>query len=517
MQRQSLSTGSYHSGIINSEHNNIAEFATCGRKDLAKLNKLPAPAAGGFSRFISQFSNGAAAFLGFRLQLQWSYLQIVSVGDDPCDVLPNGSLGKTTMSRKSRRQMIQSVGGATVTMAMSGLRPLAAADSSARAGRIRSVAAVVTIYQPFSHADVILGKILEGWEQTGGAGPQLKLASLYVDQYPSASIAREMAAKYDVPVFDSIEGAVTVGTAGIPVDGVISIGEHGDYPWNDLGQHLYPRRRFFDAIADVFEKYDRVVPVFNDKHLGPEWKDALAMYQRARRMKIPLMAGSSLPVGHRTTAATIPMNCKPVAAVGIGYSGLDIYGIHALEFFQWHLERRRGAETGVRRVRGLQGPEVWTLVDEGVISEKLLQAAWDKVPVREGATLRGDQDAAVFLFEYNDGFRAAQFMLPSAAGTGIAMEMEDGGVFTSVFDERTKPKYPHFAYLLKAIERMVHTGRPTYPVERTLLTGGVLDRALTSLHEGGAWRDTPELAISYQPVDYPFAEHADLSASPRPR
>src|SRR5204863_339111 len=64
----------------------------------------------------------------------------------------------------------------------------------------RSVAAVVTIYTHNSHADVLLTKILEGWKHDGGPGPALKLASLYVDQFPDGDMARAMCRKHGVPL-----------------------------------------------------------------------------------------------------------------------------------------------------------------------------------------------------------------------------------------------------------------------------------------------------------------------------
>ena len=379
----------------------------------------------------------------------------------------------------------------------------------------KSVAAVLTAYESGLHADVLIGKILEGWKQDGGPGPSLKLASMYVDQFTDRDMARPMSKKYGVPIFDTIEKAVTVGGDHIPVDGVISIGEHGTYPSNAKGQVLHPRRRFFEAITDTFKKYGRVVPVFSDKHLGPVWSDAKWMYDRSRELNVPFMAGSSMTVGFREPEISIPFGCEIEAAVGIGYSGLDIYGSHALEFFQCHVERRRGAETGVQWVQCLQGDEVWKVLDEGLVSKDLFDAALSAVPHQE-SELRQSKESTLFLFQYADGLLGSVFMLPDfASGTSVALKIKrQSQVLATRFDERTEPHYPHFAWLLKGIERMIHAGHVSYPVERTLLTSGILDRALTSLVQGHEKLATPELEIRYQPVDYPHAPQPRLDSDP---
>lgn len=378
----------------------------------------------------------------------------------------------------------------------------------------KSVAAIITVYFHNSHADVLLTKILEGWKHDGGPGPALKLASIYIDQPEGSAFGLEILEKHGIRRFNTIEEALTLGGNSIEVDGVLSIGEHGNYPVNDLGQQLYPRKRFFEEITNAFEKYGRVVPVFNDKHISTVWEEALWMYNRSKELKVPFMSGSSLPLTYRTHDVQIPMNAEVESAVGIGYSGLDIYGFHALECYQTLLERRRHGTIGVRSVRCAVGADAWEAIDNGWIPQDVAEAAYEVIP-KSKKSIREDESPVLFLMTYADDFHGALFMLQSALLTGVAVKVKDQPVMATGFEERPEPRYPHFAYLLKAIEAMIHSGVPSYPVERTLLTGGILDRALLSKSMGGKHIETPELMISYKPADYPHAPAPDLLKPPK--
>ena len=45
-----------------------------------------------------------------------------------------------------------------------------------------------------------------------------------------------VAKQYRIPVFPTIEAALCLGGKELAVDAVLSIGEHGEYPLNELGQ-----------------------------------------------------------------------------------------------------------------------------------------------------------------------------------------------------------------------------------------------------------------------------------------
>src|SRR5262249_41918500 len=156
-----------------------------------------------------------------------------------------------------------------------------------------------TEYRRWSHADVIVGKILEGYLHDGVANPDLTLASLVVEQFPEKDMARDLAKKHGFRLCESIDEALTLGGGGLAVEGGLCIGEHGNYPKNDKGQILSPRRRFFEGVTKTFARLGKAVPVFNDKHLAATWDDAKWMYDRARELFVPFLAGSSVPLTWR--------------------------------------------------------------------------------------------------------------------------------------------------------------------------------------------------------------------------
>ena len=370
----------------------------------------------------------------------------------------------------------------------------------------RRVAAVVTEYRHNSHADVIVSRLLltdtlDGW----GRERPLELAALYTDQKPPDDISRLLAASRRFPIKANIADTLTLGTGRLAVDGVLLIAEHGDYPYSATGNHQYPKRRFWDATVEVFRRTGKVVPVFIDKHLADNWKDSKHIYDTARDLKIPLMAGSSVPGTWRQPPADVERGARLTEIVGLTYGATDSYGFHGLEAVQSLAEQRQGGETGVRAVQCLSGGDVWRALDEEKVDADLFRAALARAPgYEDGRALdrKKVRRPKLLIVHHNDGLRVALFELngATAAWTAAWREGDARKIISTQFRTQEARPAAHFSLLLDGIQRMMVTGKPSWPVERTLLTSGMLDALLLSHTRGGALVETPELQVAYRPT-----------------
>jgi hypothetical protein len=364
------------------------------------------------------------------------------------------------------------------------------------------VAVITTVWRQNSHCDVIAGRLLQGYTLNGqGEFPRLKLASLYTDQIPTGDKSRDLAKEFGFPIYGTVEQALTLGGKDLAVDGVLLICEHGDYPANESGNTAYPKRRLFGEIVKVFEKCGRVVPVFSDKHLADNWQDIDWISSTARKMHIPLMAGSSLPTAWRAPPTDVKRGAKVKELVGVSYGRLDAYGFHALEMAQCLVERRRGGETGVKQVRCLEGEAVWTAgkvgtYDPRLLDETLARLTHPRSP--EKPLAERVKSPVAYVIDYNDGLRVTILALNGAVQEfACAWRYADGSSDSTMFAVQESHPFMHFTYFLKNAERMIATSQPPWPIERTVLTSGILDAFFLSRKAGGTPIPTPYLKIAY--------------------
>jgi hypothetical protein len=427
-------------------------------------------------------------------------------------------------SRISRRSLLR---GAGVAVALSLSNAAHSADRDP-VGRRPRVAAIFTELRFRSHAYNILENFLGPYYFSGRLiDPGVDVVAMYADQFPGNDMARDVSRRFGIPLFKSIDKALCLGGEKLAVDAVLSIAEHGDYPFNERGQQMYPRKQFFDEAFSVMKRSGRYVPFFNDKHLSYRWDWSKEMYDAARAAKMPLLAGSSVPLAQRIPPFVLPQDADIEEAISIHGGGLESYDFHGLEVLQSLVECRKGGETGIASIELLTGKEYERAKKADRWSEELVSAAMQaeremrvrrqafpsvgkRLPTRNsnpttpgGRPVRPDGPHAIVV-TYQDGLKATVLKVggsPDRWNFACRLRGESKVRSTALFNSPWGNR-GLFKALSHAIQFMFLHGQEPYPAERTLLTTGAVEAAMRSYEQGGGKIETPHLEIAYRTNDW---------------
>ncbi len=351
------------------------------------------------------------------------------------------------------------------------------------------IAFLGTVVRRHSHAQHFLDRHTLGYTWNGRwQEPRIEVGSVFIDQFPKDDLAKSRIKRHDLDLYPTIE----------------------------KGQHLYPRYDWFKKVVKVFEDSGRSVPVFNDKHLSTDWDECVEMVEDSRRLGFAFLAGSSLPVTRRMPAIDMPLGTRLKESVCVAYGGVDSYDIHALETAQCMSERRQGGETGVKQIHALKGENLWNRLAAAdcQTTRKLIVSALTRshnLPVKEGFPtapvsmewLQSNMPNSIgYLVEHRDGLRTTM-LLTGIRDFNYAGMTEDGKLISCQMylpmPERGSTTADFFNPLARHIETTIIERKSPYPVERTLLTSGMVIGGVDSLFQSQKPVPTPHLNIAYAP------------------
>lgn len=380
------------------------------------------------------------------------------------------------------------------------------------------IAVISTAYYLRSHSDVITTRWTTkrpGDKDWGWDGPSSTLASIYIEQINERDTGVAWAKENNVPLMKDIESAITLGGSSVAVDAVFLIGEHGDYPKNDFDQKMYPRKALFDGIVNVFKKYDKVLPVFCDKHYSYDAKWAHEMVNTAKTMGFNLLSGSSIPHTPFVPKFKLEAGYKPAKALAVYYGDKEAYLYHSVEFAQTMLEKRHGGETGISAITTWIGPESWAVIEEK-FGDDLLNAAVAACPPsrtrktddmthncdRYSNRAKGRISPILTIHHYADGLEVAHVNLNGhVEGWSMAIETQDKKIHpigSTAADEDLW--YAHFATFSKLVETFFITGKYPFAPQRALLTTCAVAASMHALMQPHVPYDSPLTMIPYQPM-----------------
>lgn len=421
---------------------------------------------------------------------------------------------KEPISLLSRRKMLGITGMAGLA-ALTGIATGTVPQTTQKRPRI---ACLVTFWgAPGSHADWIITKLMDGyWWQGAHTPSRVDVVSVYIHQFDTSELGQKICNSKGIPIFKSVGEAITLGGKELAVDGVVIVGEHGNYPTDLKGHWLLPRWWIYQQVIGIFEQSKRSVPVFNDKHLSYNWDDARWMFDKSRELGFPLTGGSSIPFYFRRPEIELAIDTPIKNSIVVGGASDEGAIFHCVDVLQAFADRRKGGETGVESVQSVRGPETWKWVEHNPWAGKLLDSVAKSFDMKQGIFQENAQ-ANVCIVKYNDGTKAAVISGRDVGWTYAGdIEGQDEPAIISMLGWPGPYSQYHASNALPHwITEMMVTGKEPYNAERLLLSTGIVNNYMESNWENGRYSpvgrriETPFMNMTYHSTHGPMFEKGE--------